>query len=106
MKIEVFHHIDCSAPDKNGMYDYYYEFDVYQFIDGVVAVTVRSYDEDPEEANFMSITIDGECRLLEQADFSNPVVLAAKAYLETSGKQDLKWFSGTSYEPLPDVATR
>jgi hypothetical protein len=105
MQIEVFHHIDCSTPDKNGVYDYYYECDVYQFTDGDISVTARSYDEDPEEASFMSITIDGECRGLTMADLSNPVLLSAKTHLQNKGMNDLKWFTGTSYEPLPCAAT-
>ncbi|MDH0748425.1 hypothetical protein N5D61_19055 [Pseudomonas sp. GD03842] len=105
MKIEVFHHVDCSTPDKNGVYDYHYECDVYQFTDGSVSVTARSYDEDPEEASFMSITIDGEWRGLELADLSNPVLIAAKAHFHANGKIDLKWFTGKSYEPLPCITT-
>ena len=106
MKIEVLHHIDCSEPDKNGMHDYHYEYDTYQFTDGNVSLTARSYDEDPEEASFMSITIDGECRGLELADLNNPVLLAAKAYFHSRGKKEMNWFSGTSYEQLPPTENK
>lgn len=31
MHIERVHQIDSSEPDASGMYDYYYEYDIYRF---------------------------------------------------------------------------
>lgn len=41
MHIECVRQIDSSEPDESGMYDYYYEYDIYRFTDGPLCLIAR-----------------------------------------------------------------
>lgn len=43
MEVKTTHHIDAGDKDSQGWYQYYYEYDVFCFTDGEIALTVRSY---------------------------------------------------------------
>ena len=43
MEVKTTHHIDAGDKDSQGRYQYYYEYDVFCFTDGEIALTVRSY---------------------------------------------------------------
>ncbi len=105
MQIERTHHIDSSGPDEAGMYDYYYEYDVYCFSDGPFCLIARSYTDMPDEASFMSIAKNGKRRLLSKADLAHPLLLMAQAHLHDEGKTHLNWFNGklSQYQPLPAI---
>jgi hypothetical protein len=105
MKIERTHHIDASEPDPAGMYDYYYEYDIYRFIDGGNSLTARSYVDESDAAHFLQIEIDGGSRLMVDKDLLHPLFLAAHAYLQAEGKLHFKWLSGRGdgYESLPST---
>lgn len=100
MKVERIRHLDCSEPDKSGMYEYYYEYDVYWFTDGALSLSVRSYTDEPDEADLMGIDLDGETREVELADLSHPFFLAAHAYLLTEGKIKFNRLTHKGYESL------
>lgn len=102
MQVEITHHIDASEPNTDGMYDYYYQYDLFRFSDGVVALVARSYVDEPEEAHFLSMETDGEQRLLSIQDIGSLFLAEAVSYLRKLGKSKFRWLSGRGdgYEPL------
>jgi hypothetical protein len=104
MLIERYHHIDASEQDKDGFYDYYYEYDVYSFVDGPVSLMVRCYTDDSERADFQGIKVDGDYRGLELSDLKHPMVLAAQTLLRAEGKVLFCWLTDKGYEPMPTDA--
>lgn len=101
MNVETTHHVDASEPDADGMHSYHYEYDLFSFSDGLVTLIARSYDNETE-AHFLSIEIDGEARLLADADLRMPLFAGAVAHLHSIGKQQINWLSGrgNGYEPV------
>ncbi|OCP16105.1 MULTISPECIES: hypothetical protein [unclassified Ensifer] len=100
MRVDVSHHIDASAPDAEGFYDYHYEYDIYRFSEGGKAYVVRSYIEEGDRAAIVSC-LDGETsRLLGPADLTDPLLIEAVAYLRGVGKTTLDWLTADGYVPL------
>lgn len=101
MKVEISHHVDASEPDANGMYEYRYEYDLFLFSDGRIALVARSYNNETE-AHFLRIEVDGEPRLLTRADLKLPLFASAIAHLRNLGKNQINWLSGrgNGYEPV------
>jgi hypothetical protein len=102
MTVEVSHHIDASEPDGDGFYDYHYEYDVYEFSDGVLTLLVRAYSDEPEKAALMGWYRGKARNWLKKQDLRHPLVLKAAAYLRASGKSRLDWLDRKSrgYVPL------
>ena len=102
MNVETTHHVDASEPDENGMYEYRYEYDVFSFSDGRVALVARSYNDEKEEAHFLSIEMDGDSRLIARADLKLPLFASAVEHLRSTGKRRINWLSGrgNGYEPV------
>ena len=103
MHVERTHHVDASEPDEAGMYDYFYEYDIYRFTDGPTCVVARSYAHEPDEAHFLRVEIEGHSRPMTDADFLDPLVFAAQGHLRAIGKVRLSWLSdrGVGYELVP-----
>jgi hypothetical protein len=103
MQIECLRQIDASEPDAEGLYAYYYEYDVYRFIDDAICFVARSYTDQPDEAHFIRAELDGKPRPMIDADLAHPVFLAAKAHLQNAGKLHLRWLSGRTrgYASVP-----
>ncbi|MBK7146468.1 MAG: hypothetical protein IPH76_15130 [Xanthomonadales bacterium] len=53
MRVDRTRHIDSSEPDASGMLDYYYEYDIYRFVEGAECLVARSYTDSPQEAHFL-----------------------------------------------------
>ncbi|PBQ20647.1 hypothetical protein CCL09_02565 [Pseudomonas congelans] len=98
--MERYHHIDASEQDKDGLYDYYYEYDMYYFTEGTLSLVARCYTDDADRADFMGIEFDGYDRALEPDDRSLPLVSAALAQLKADGKTTFFTFTGKGYEPI------
>jgi hypothetical protein len=49
MMVEVSHHVDAPEPDADGFYDYRYEYEIYEFTDGVRTLLARAYSDEPEK---------------------------------------------------------
>jgi hypothetical protein len=93
MNVETTHHVDASEPDANGMYEYHYEYDVFSFSAGRMALVARSYSNEAE-AHFLRIEVDGAPRLLTKADLNQPLFASATDYLRSLGKEQINWLSG------------
>lgn len=102
MHIECTRHIDASEPDESGMYEYYYEYDMFHFRDGQICLVVRAYTDDQHEAHFLRIEENGVARRLVDADLNLSLFQKALAHLHTAGKSNLSWLSGRGdgYEPV------
>ena len=94
MKIKTTHHVDAGEPDAEGACDYRYEYDLYFFSEDEVAVVARSYIDDPEEAHFLRMEIDGKPQLMKRADLRRPLLVSAARHLRAAGKKRLNWLSG------------
>jgi hypothetical protein len=103
MQIERTHQIDSSEPDESGMYDYYYEYDIYRFTEDSVSFIARSYTDEPDEAHFLKVETNGVHRLLNHADLKHPLLLSALSHLRNEGKMNVRWLNGkeNGYESLP-----
>ena len=100
------HNIEFMGPD-GGPYEFYYDYEVFRFEQGMTAVTARSYRDEPAVASFTGVEVNGNDRLLERDDFRLPLVRAAVHHLRTIGKQDFQWLDPSStegYSPIPPVA--
>jgi hypothetical protein len=104
MEVERVRHLDCSEPDKFGMHEYYYEWDDYWFTDGALFLLARSHTDEPEEADFMGINLDGESREIALTDLSHPLFIAAYAYLLTEGKVKFNRFTGKGYKVMDTLS--
>lgn len=96
-------HIDKSEPDENGMYDYYYEYEVFEFSDGPEKIIARSYIDTPAQACFLCKEINAYRQLLVRDDLQTRLIKDAAKYLADQGKSDISWLSGKGvkgYEPI------
>src|SRR4051794_7209840 len=102
MKVKITHHVDANEPDAEGESEYHYEYDLYVFSEDGVAVVARSYIDEPDEAHFLRIEIDGKPQLMKRADLRRPLVVSAARHLSNTGKKRLTWLSGkgNGYEPV------
>jgi hypothetical protein len=67
MKIEQDHQIDASEPDAAGMYDWYYEYDVYRYSEGERTLVARSYTDTSDEAHFLRYEVQAKHLPIAQA---------------------------------------
>ncbi len=104
MHIERVRQIDCSEPDESGMYDYYYEYDIYRFTDGPNCFVARSYTDEPDEAHFLRVEADGSPRTLVDGDLTHPLFHLALSHLRSEGKVRFRWLSGRGdgYDSVPE----
>ncbi|MEM9997458.1 MAG: hypothetical protein AAF809_07120 [Bacteroidota bacterium] len=96
----VRHHcIEASAPDADGLYAYYYDYDRYELSAGAVVLTARTY-RDSDSGHLLSLVQQGTRRSLESADLDTPLAAEALARLRAQGKVNLQWFNGRAYVPI------
>ena len=102
MNVQVTHHVDAGEQDANGMYDYFYEYDIYEFSDGRESLIARSYTDTPLQAHFLRIANNGKGRRLCRKDLAGKLFHDAIAYLRQKGKAELYWLSNgpVTYEPI------
>jgi hypothetical protein len=100
VQIEKTHHIDCSEPDADGRYDWHYEYDLFRFAAGDVALVARSYVDSKDEAHFLRVERAGKPLFLSAADLESPLAVAAIHHLRECGKKHIKWLSSAGYEPF------
>ncbi|MEN0107274.1 MAG: hypothetical protein AAGC84_12710 [Pseudomonas sp.] len=100
MEISVCHHVDAGETDADGATDYCYEYQVFQFRDGHLALFARSYDDTPDKAHLLNFERDGQVLLISQADLRRPLLLAAVEHLRGLGKQQIDVLGRHGYEPL------
>jgi hypothetical protein len=90
--------VDKRGPYPNGLYEFYYEYDLYEFMEGPETLHARSYTTEPEEAHLLAIEIDGQRQLLSRADLGRPLVKAALEYFRHAGKTRLDWLDSANEE--------
>jgi hypothetical protein len=105
MTVEVSHHVDASEADADGFHDYHYEYEIYEFTDGVRTLLARAYSDEPEMAALMRWYTGKHSYWLKKRDLHHPLFLEAMAYLRMAGKSKLDWFDrkSGSYVPLNDA---
>lgn len=103
MKVERTHHIDSDEPDSNGLYGFYYEYDIYRFTEDNVTLIARSYIDTKSEVHFLRIERSGGTCLLSNTDRDSPICLKAIEHLKKEGKIEFKWLSseGVGYSRIP-----
>jgi hypothetical protein len=104
MQIEKTHHVDCSEPDEDGRYEWYYEYDLFRFVIDDVSFIARSYVDSPDEAHFLRVERGGKPLQLSAEDLEAPLAIAAIRHLRECGKKQIKWLSSAGYEPLRKTA--
>ena len=91
MKVEKSHHIDCSEKDENGLYDYYYEYDIYRFIENDIAFIVRRYTDEENNAHFLRKEIQGKRQHLKPEDLNNSLFKEAVNHLKSENISKIEW---------------
>ena len=84
MNITKTHHIDCGDKNKDGLYGYYYEYDIYTFNFDDVTIIVRKYS-DEESAHFLRQEKDGKKVSIKKSDLIKPSFLKSIEYLRKNG---------------------
>ncbi len=102
MQVTVTHHIDSSEPDESGMYDYYYEYDIFDFHEDGIRYAARSYTDDPLEVHFTSIkrADKSEWELLSKSDMSTSIFERAVSYLKENGKINIRFLGEGGYQDI------
>jgi hypothetical protein len=102
MQVEITHHVDASARNADGSYEYYYEYDLFRFSDGADAIVARCDVDEPDEAHFLSKETHGERSMLCDQDIRSAFFAEAVSHLRKLGKSKFRWLSGRGdgYEPL------
>ncbi|MEL7363085.1 MAG: hypothetical protein AAFN13_13510, partial [Bacteroidota bacterium] len=93
------HCVEASAPDADGFYEYYYDYDRYELTAGDDVLTARTY-RDSDSGHLLSVVQQGARRSLEPADLTTPLAAEALARLRAQGKTRLQWFDGRAYVPI------
>ena len=103
MQVRTTRHVDASEPDADGLYDYYYEYDVTVFSTESLSLVARSYTDAPHEAHFLRAETGSGHRQLTEEDMKSSLVVEATAYLRAQGKSEINWLSGrgNGYEKIP-----
>ncbi len=89
IKIE---HIKDFEKNKDGSYKYYYEFDLYEFSDGLIKFIARSYRDTFEKVSFLKKVVGGKSQNIEKGDFDLKLFKDAAQYLLNEGKKSLFYF--------------
>lgn len=102
MKTIITHHIDKSELDEDGMYDYYYEYDIYEFCENDLSYIARSYIDEPLEVHFLKKKSknDSDWQILEKTDLKNSLFKNAVAYFRKNGKEQIRVLSKTGYKVM------
>ena len=101
MTLQKTHHIDASEPDEDGLYEYYYAYSIYRFMLKETTLVARSYDDEPNQAHFLSKSgLGGEVQMLEPADLESVLLLEACAHLRAEGKTHIAYLSNSGYIEL------
>jgi len=91
MRIEHEHVVDASEPDASGTYDYYYEYDLWRFVAGDLAVVARSYVDNANEVSFIRKERGGKKESLHVDDLRGQLIREACVYLAGQGKSEFCW---------------
>jgi len=77
------------------MYDYYYEYDIYEFIDGNTHYIARACVDEPSDAHFLKMKSEGKdlWQIIEEQDMINPPFINAVAHLKEKGKINIQYLS-------------
>ena len=104
MTVGVSHHDDAAEPDDDGLYTYHYEYEIYEFSDGVMTLIARAYLDEPGSAALIGWSKGKHRYPLRKRDLSHPLVLKAATYLRKIGNPKLDWLDRRSkgYVPLDD----
>ena len=103
MEVRKTRHVDSDEPDENGFVSYYYEYDIYEFMQGDLCLVARSYTDTPQEAHFLRKDLPNQQLMLTIQDFSHPLMLLALERLKADGKSEIKFLNQASggYSPIP-----
>jgi hypothetical protein len=100
MEIETTHHVDASPKNVDRSHAFFYEYDLFRFSAGGIAIVARSYTDQPQEAHFLRIERGGKSDRLEVEDLRRTLFVQAVLYLKGVGKDQLSWLTERGYEPL------
>jgi hypothetical protein len=98
--VSVCRHIDAGEPDADGNPEYHYEYDIYQFRHGELALFARSYRDTPDKAHLLNFERDGQVLAITQASLRQPLLLAAASHLRGLGKTQIDFLGRHGYEAL------
>ncbi len=77
MRVERSHHIDASQPDIDGMYEWYYEYDLFRFTEGEHTLVGRAYVDSSDKAQFLRLEEQGRIETITDAHLDGPGAVGA-----------------------------
>jgi hypothetical protein len=99
------HCVDAMRPDEAGIYEFRYEYDLFEFCLGDAKLHGRAYTDEPNDAHFLAVEVRGNRDLLTPTDLASPLARAAIGYLRHVGRTNLSWLdSGNTtrgYSAIP-----
>jgi hypothetical protein len=103
MEVRKTRHVDTDEAEDTGFCSYYYEYDIYEFVQGEVQLIARSYTDAPQEAHFLGKVVLNQHLMLTIQDFSHPLMSLALERLKADGKSEFKYLSEATggYLPIP-----
>lgn len=91
VSITITHCIDSSGPDRNGDYEFYYDYETIIFDLGTESISGKRYADTPEEASLIRIKDLGGERLIEASDLKKEIVKVSISYLKANGAKSVKY---------------
>ena len=98
MNVGVSHHVDKSDQRPDGLYDFHYEYDVYDFAVGGRLLRARAYVDTPNEVSFLG-WYDLEGKHVASAVATRPPAETIR-YLEEKGFSTITALGSKGYEPI------
>jgi hypothetical protein len=94
LEVIITHHVDASEKNAQDFYDFYYEYDLFYFIEHDVTLIARSYKSEANNAHFLRLESAGRHQAIGADDLTSALFIEAANYLRKAGKQNLEWLSG------------
>jgi hypothetical protein len=91
MRVECEHKVDASEAGADGSHEYFYEYDLYRFIDGDLTLVARSYIDEPRRAYFLRTEHHGQTAFLDVDDLRGALAQQARSHLAARGKSEFFW---------------
>jgi hypothetical protein len=100
MEVRVQHLIDKSEPDANGMYEFYYEYDLFEFAFGQRTIRARRYVEDPSDSIHILGVSDEANRAAPWLVYTVPEATEVVEELKRRGFRKIDVLAEGGYAPL------
>lgn len=86
------HCVDKMGPDKDGCFEFYYDYEEFAFSLGSETLHARAYAKE-REASLRAIEVSGKTQSLDPGALSTTLVRAAVDYFRRQGRDQVRWLN-------------